>query len=712
MNINKKLIKGTAITAAAVTLMATAGISMVNAADTDKIGVNQGNIVNVADNTAVNVKADGTAFKDETVYVMADASGAAKKIIVSDWLKNFNASAGLSDFSTLSNLVNVKGNETFEQSSNQVTWNADGKDIYYQGNTEAELPVNVKVTYTLDGVEMSAADLVGKSGKLTVRYDYTNTLKHTADINGKTEDIYTPLLMITGAVLPTDKYTNVEVTNGKVISDGNKQMVVGIALPGLTDSLKTDSDKLDVPEFFEYTADVTEYEANTALSVGLTDILSGMDVNGTDIDVDDIQKKVDELVDGVDQLADGSRKLYDGTGDLTDATSKFCDGTNKLSDGTNKLYDGSNTLYDGISTLLSKTGDFKKGVNTLSSSLTTLKGALTKLETGAKTLDNGAASLATGAATLNKGLGTAKAGMDQIVGNYGKVTEGANQLSGGAASLASGADKLQGGLETANATYAKLSETVANDQALIEALKKVNAGYNDANIAAIIAKMEANTAGQKQIADGLTAAGGQLVEGAKNLSAGAAVVKNGADTLAGGVKALSEGSLSVQAGLTKLYAGSGDLLAGAKKLNQGTTSLVSNAKQLAGAGTKLEDGGKNLLSATDQLSAGITKLQTGSGTLKDGMGTLKDNVVTLKDGAKELDNGANTLKDGAGKLKDGIKTLQDDGISKVTDLVNGDLSNVIERFKAVVDESKAYKNYSGIGDDMDGSVKFIIKYED
>lgn len=726
MNINKKLVKGTAITAAAVTLIATAGINMVNAADTDHLGVDKNNVTTVADNTAVNVKADGTAFKDETVYVMADASGATKNIIVSDWLKNFNASAGLSDFSTLSNLVNVKGDETFDQNSNQVTWNANGNDIYYQGNSEAELPVNVKVTYTLDGVEMPASELIGKSGKLTVRYDYTNTLKHTADINGKTEDIYTPLVMITGTVLPTDKYRNVEVTNGKVISDGNSQMVVGIALPGLTDSLKTESDQLDIPEFFEYTADVTEYEASAAVSVGLTDILSGMDINGTDFDLDDIQSKVDELVDGVDKLADGSSKLYDGTGTLADATSKFCDGTStlydgtdKLLDGSSKLADGSNTLYDGINTLASKTGDFKKGVTTLSSSLTTLKDALTKLQTGVKTLDDGAGSLVTGADTLHKGIGTAKDGMDQLVGNYSKVTDGANQLASGADTLAAGAGKLQGSLESVNGTYATLSETVANDQALIEALKKVNAQYKDENIAGIIAKMEANTAGQKKIADGLTAAGGQLVEGAKNLNTGAASLKTGANTLAGGVKALSDGSVAVQGGLTKLYAGSSDLLDGAKKLSKGTASLVKNVDKLAGAGVQLETGAGKLVSATDQFAGGISKLQTGSGTLKDGLGTLRDSVGTLKDGAGTLkdnavtlNSGANDLKDGAGTLKDGIQTLQNDGIGKITDLINGDLNNVIERFKAIVDESKAYKNYSGIGDDMDGSVKFIIKYED
>lgn len=645
MNINKKLIKGTAITAAAVTVIATTGFHMVNAADVNQLGVNAGNIVQVADGTTTLSASDidGTAFKDETVYVIADASGNTQKVIVSDWLKNFNASAGLSDYSTLSDLVNVKGDETFEAATNNaLTWNAQGNDIYYQGNSESQLPVTVKVTYTLDGVEMSPEELIGKSGKLTVRYDYTNLLKQMVDINGTSEEIYTPLLMVTGAVLSTDHYRNIEVTNGKIISDGNNQMVVGISLPGLTDSLKVDEDMLTIPEYFEYTADVTDYSVGTSVSVGLTDILSDIDINGEDFSLEDIQDKIDELVDGVDQLLDGSSQLY-----------------------------------DGLCTLQDKTVDFKEAVSTLSSSLTSLKSALSKLQSGAVTLNDGATSLATGAATLNSGLGSAKDGMDKIVSNYSAVESGVNQLSSGVKTAAAGLDSLTTNLETVNGTYETLTETVENDEAIIEALKQVNEAYKDETIAAVIAKLEANTAGQKQIATGLTDAGSKLVEGAKSLSQGASQLQTGVSSLSTGIKALSDGSTSVQSALGKLYTGSDTLLAGAKQLSSGTSSLVSNTKELASAGSKLADGGNSLLDATNQLADGIGE-----------------------------------LKDGSGELKDGIQTLKEDGVDKITDLVDGDLKNLVERFKAVVDQSKSYKNFSGIGDDMDGSVKFIIKYED
>lgn len=729
MNMNKKVIKGTAITAATVTVIAATGIHMVHAADTNKYGINKSNIIQVAENTtntATTVKdVDATAYKDETVYVIADASGNAKKVIVSDWLKNVNSSAGLNDWTTLSNLVNVKGTETFElQGDNSMIWNAEGNDIYYQGTTDAKLPVTVKVTYTLDGVEMKPEEMVGKSGKLVVRYDYTNLLKESVDINGTKEDIFTPIMMVTGTILSNDNYSNVEVKNGKVISDGNNQVVVGIGLPGLKDSLKVDSDKLNVPEFFEYSADVTDFSLGTSVSVGLTDMLAdiGIDEN---LDLEDIQTKVDDLVDGVDQLVEGSTKLYDGTGDLYDGTEKLYDGSSKLYDGTNQLYDGSsklgdgaNQLYDGLTALLTKTGDFKDAVKKMSTGLTTLKDALGSLETGAKALDDGAAGLVTGATSLNTGLKSAKDGMDQIVSNYASVETGAGQISTGITQTAQGLGTLTQGIENTNKTYATLSETVTNDEAIIAALKQVNGAYNDPTIAELIKKLEANTAGQKQIADGLTAAGGQLLQGAKDLSTGASQLQTGVGTLTSGISALDQGSQSVKAGLDELYKGSGSLLDGAKQLNAGTTSLVTNSKELAGAGKELEAGGTQLYTASKQLNEGVGTLQTGANTLKTGVSDLKTGVGNLRDGANTLNNGvgdlktgASSLRDGAGELKNGIQTLQEDGISKIEDIVNGDLNNIVERLKAVVNQSKAYKNYSGIGDDMDGNVKFVIKYE-
>ena len=180
----------------------------------------------------VTTVAAATPEKEQTVYVNAEQNGNVEKVIVSNWLKNTDKESTLEDNSELNDITNVKGEESYTQGSNgKLVWAADGNDIYYQGETSKELPVSVKMTYFLDGREISAADLAGKSGKVKIRIDYTNNSSRNAKINGKKETIYTPFMMATGMILPTDTFTNVEVTNGKVISDGNNNIVLGIGFP-------------------------------------------------------------------------------------------------------------------------------------------------------------------------------------------------------------------------------------------------------------------------------------------------------------------------------------------------------------------------------------------------------------------------------------------------------------------------------------------------
>ena len=192
--------------------------------------------------------------KDQTVYVNADEKGNTDNIIVSNWLKNVSGDSSLTDTTSLKDIQNVKGDETFTQNNDgTITWAADGNDIYYQGTTDAKLPISVKLTYYLDGKEISPTELAGKSGKVKIRIDYENHSQQTMTVNGKQESIHTPFLMVTGMILPTDTFSNVEVTNGKVISEGKNQMVMGIGLPGLADSLKLsdleDFDELEIPGY-------------------------------------------------------------------------------------------------------------------------------------------------------------------------------------------------------------------------------------------------------------------------------------------------------------------------------------------------------------------------------------------------------------------------------------------------------------------------------
>ena len=160
--------------------------------------------------------ADSSISKDETVYVNADASGIQRQVTVSNWLKNADLEDVVADESSLEGIKNIKGTEPFTENGDSLTWDTDGKDIYYQGTTEKELPVSVKLTYLLDGKEISPQDLKGKSGHLQIHIDYINHEKKTVSIDGTSEEVFSPFVMLTGVVLPTETFSNVMIDNGKV----------------------------------------------------------------------------------------------------------------------------------------------------------------------------------------------------------------------------------------------------------------------------------------------------------------------------------------------------------------------------------------------------------------------------------------------------------------------------------------------------------------
>ena len=397
----------------------------------------------------------GEAGKVETVYVTADASGSVNDVIVSEWLKNATASSELTDTTELKDIVNVKGDENFtENGDGTVTWNADGSDIYYQGTTDKELPVDIKITYTLDGKEISPADLAGKSGKVTIRFEYENKAKQTVDVDGKNIDVYTPFAMVSGMMLDSDKFSNVEISNGKIVSDGGNYIVMGVALPGLKESLDISDDKWDelddskelqdkLSNSFEITADTTDFELGMTITMASSDILSDFGISDlTDSD------KIDDLKDDMNELNDGSDKLVDGAGELKDGTSKLKDGTNELKDGTGKLYDGTKELKDGTGKLVTGTGKLTDGAGQL------VTGA-GQLADGTNTLKDGTGKLADGSNTLYNGIVAYTDGVS-------KVNSGAGQLAKGTSSAKEGAKKLEGGIQQTKAGADKLSAG-AND---------------------------------------------------------------------------------------------------------------------------------------------------------------------------------------------------------------------------------------------------------
>lgn len=329
---------------------------------------------------------DNDADKDESVYLISDANGNVNKTIVVDHLKNKDKKDTLEDASNLSDIENVKGKEKFTQSGDKLTWQAGGKDIYYQGTATEEPPVTQKVTYYLDGKEISPEDLAGKSGKVKIRFDYTNTTSYTETVNGEKQTVSVPFAAITGLVLG-DGFENIEVTNGKAEVSDSSSVVLGYALPGLKDSLGIKDKDLDgdvnIPEYMEMTADVE----NFSMPAAMTFVVNASDYVSTDgIDTSDLDDMINDLKDASTQLQDGSKTLAEGTDTLADGLSTLQSKLGTFASGVGALQSGLKTYTDGVSTL-------SGGLNKLNSNVPTLSNGITTLNSSAKSLNDGVALL-------------------------------------------------------------------------------------------------------------------------------------------------------------------------------------------------------------------------------------------------------------------------------------------------------------------------------
>lgn len=317
--------------------------------------------------------------KDETVYVLAGADGNVQKIIVSDWIKNALSDANISDISELTDIENVKGDETYSvNGDNMKVWDAQGNDIYYQGNIEKELPVGMTVSYMLDGQSVSAEEIAGKSGKVTIRFDYENRQYETVTIDGKEEKMYVPFAMITGMLLDSDSFRNIEVTNGRLMNDGDFTAVMGVAFPGLQENLALDKEKAEIPDYIEITADVTNFELGMTVTIATNEVFNEIDTEDLN-DIDDLTAAMDDLTDGMEQLMDGSSALYDGLSTLLEKSATLVEGIEQLAEGASALKEGAASLDEGAIKL-------EAGLETLSSGLGELSANNATLNDGAKTV--------------------------------------------------------------------------------------------------------------------------------------------------------------------------------------------------------------------------------------------------------------------------------------------------------------------------------------
>ena len=670
-----------------------------------------------------------TNTRDEMVYVFDKADGTQDHVLVTE------------------KVTDSKGETTTNQSTSDKT-----------------APVSIKVTYKLNGVETKPEDMIGKSGKVTIRYDYTNNEKKNITVNGKSQIAYVPFTMITGTLLPTDKFSNVEVTNGKVSKVGDNIIALGMAMPGLKDTLnlKFDGESLDmdIPEYFEISADVEDFELDMSMSVATTSTLNDIDTD--DFSLAKLEDKMNELQSAADQLTDGTVTLQNGTQTLSDSIPALTDGVNQLNDGASQLKDGIYAYTDGATALAAGAGQLKDGISAYTAGANQLGAGSGQLQSGLKTYTDGVGALNAGSGTLQSGLSTYTGGVASAAAGAVSLQTGLKAYTDGVASAEAGASQLNEGIKSiktalignvvkelaANSTAYKMNsvadstgKTVMEQAADLQKLGTA-LGLSDVTIATDLSDLgkkssseaatdisayfvkyltayttniitetytEAVTSG-KPYTPQVSQAGskdyvyanqlGLLIKAAGNIGASSAL-----DAV---VSNLTDGSQSLTDGLGELVKNNDTLNAGASQLNAGLAQLSGNNDTLNGGIAQISAGLAQLSDNNDTLNGGIAQISAGLAQLNDNNDALNGGIEQIAGGFSTLNSNNEALRSGSTQLADGTSTLKSSSVTLadgVTQLNDGAIT--LKDGMAEFNETGIKAITSLVGDDADTAVDTI-----
>lgn len=707
--------------------------------------------------------------KDETVYVLTGADGSVKKIIVSDWLKNELGSASVADKSDLSDIENVKGDESYTiNGDNMTVWDAQGNDIYYQGNIQKELPVGLSVRYYLDGKSVSPEELKGKSGKVTIRFDYENRQYETVQINGVNQRIYVPFAMLTGMILDNDTFQNVQITNGKLVNDGDRTVVVGLAFPGLQENLNLSRDDLSIPDSVEITADVTNFSLGMTVTLACNDLFSQLgDVDLTSLDS---TSALDQLTGAMDQLLSGSSALYEGLSTLLDKSGELVSGVEELAQGAAAIKSGADSVDDGAAQLKAGLADLSNGLNTLSANSEALNSGAKQvfnslLETAATqirakglnvpdlTIENYAEELnaliksldeTTVYETALKQVTDAVEAQRPVITQ--KVTEAVRQQ---VETKVAAAVRQQVTEEVTAAVQQQVTATVTDtvqqqvaEQVIQAAANMSKADYDAAVAAGIIPQQTqdaVNAAIQAQM--GSEAVQSKIAENVSAQMASEAVqskITENIDTQISSEAVQAtitentdaqmqteaiQATIQQQTELQMQKAISENMASDAvqsqlKKASEGAQTLIALKASLDDYNTfylgllTYTGGVDDAAAGANALYAGADQLKDGTAQLRAGAAQLYNGVLQLQDGTPALVSGVTQLKDGAMQLSEGLQQFNRDGIQKLVNLLQNDVGDLSARVQATIDVSKDYRSFAGISDDAEGQVKFIYRTDE
>ena len=539
--------------------------------------------------------------KSETVYAVMNGDGSIKSTTVSEHLYSASGLANVTDKTTLTDIQNTESDAEFTQNGEELVWNTNDTDVYYKGNTDKALPIDVKVTYALDGQEAALEDIIGKSGHLTVTVNLKNNETGTVNVNGKDRTIVTPLITAVGVILGGDA-ANVTAEHGMIESAAKSSVAAFVTLPGVKDSLSgLLPDEVDsIEDYLQDTVTVeTDVEDFTCPQVMVACATSTAAL-GTD-NVFDLSS-INDLTDGINQLNDAMSQLMDGASQLVDGTSQLAGGVLALLDGANTLNNGAAALDDGL-------GQLTNGLDTLSANNAALNAGAQQVADGVlasanKTLKEGGLidedmtwsnyeAVIDNILTMNdKTLAAGRKKMVRTIWEqepsfkdsqldlalYLSATKTNHDLEAALklmqnfdASMLTGALEMVTNADAKNTAKAELKYQVENsqDMADVRALKT-----SLSQIQFFVSSVNQYTAGVQTAADGAHSA------------------KDGSAQLAAGTKTLYDGVNTLNTGAGQLNDGAGQLNDGLNQFNEEGISKLTGAldqDQLHGLKTVLDE---------------------------------------------------------------------------------------------------------------------------
>lgn len=637
---------------------------------------------------------EGRVIKEETVYVNLDNSGKDIDKTSSIWLHSNSPLKTVEDKSILKDVVNVKGEEKPEVKNEKLIWETDDTDIYYQGKADKELPIKPEIKYFLDGKEVEIGDIVGESGKLKVSINIKNIDRQ--NIETKNEDMklaYTPYMVATVVDLPMDKFKNININTGKIISDGSNQIISFISFPGLKESLGTEENIFNLEDHLEIVADVVDFEMKPIVFTATSEI--------PEIDGLEDAKDLDELLDGIGKIKEASEKLADAIGVLSQGQRELNTGIDELAEGINQLKFGSSEL--------------SKSANQLGEGFVGLGEGMGEFSDKAVEFSQGAAQVAEGTSSLSKGTNELNMGMEELIQGTETIKGGQDGLSEGLGKSLKAIEEIKAGKEKEGKVVDLLLKGIEGLENLTKGIGKIPGTDNLAE------KLQGGLKEQRLALEGLKDSSNQLVLALEQVETGIREAEEVSKELAQGMENINQGQRKVGGGLEQLNAGalelkeaSSQLVEGSTGLGQGANIIRENTSALKEGSYKFSQGATDLAKGTNSLTNGLKKLNTGGSKLYHGIGQLDKGTEALSLGGEKLKDGSHQLTEGTEELNQGMKEYYNDGILKMSDEINnanGDISKLMDIKDDLVRLAKDNKSFTGISEDMDGSLKFIMKTE-